>query len=59
MKIYTTSEFISSGISFEKKNLTTKMKLYTTSEYMSTDTSFVPKSITILLYYLTQNYLVV
>ena len=27
MKLYTTSEFMSSGISFEKKNLTIKMKL--------------------------------
>ena len=43
MEIYTTSEFISNDISFEKNkksNLATKMKLYTTSEYMSTDTSF-------------------
>ena len=34
MKLYTTGEFISNGISFEKKsknNLTTKMKLYTTT----------------------------
>ena len=61
MTLYTTREFISSDISFEikKKNLPTKMKLYTTSEYMIIDTSFAPKSIIILLYYLTQNYLVV
>ena len=32
MRLYTTSEFISNEISFEKKNNhTTKMKLYTTS----------------------------
>ena len=42
-KHHTTSEFISSDLSFEEKHLkkklkneTTKMKLYTTSEYMST-----------------------
>ena len=44
MKLYTTSEFISSDISFEKKNnkknLTTKIKLYTTSEFISSDISF-------------------
>ena len=40
MKLYTTSEFISNDISFEKKNLTTKMRLYTTSEYMNNDISF-------------------
>ena len=41
-KFYTTSEFISSGISFEKilKNFTTKMKLHATSEFISNDTSF-------------------
>ena len=33
MKLYTTSEFISNDISFEKQNLTTKMKLYTTGEF--------------------------
>ena len=48
MKLYTTSEFISNDISFEKKinkknNLITKMGLYTTSDYMSTDTSFEKK----------------
>ena len=43
MKLYTTSEFISSDISFEKKNLTTKMKLYTTSEFIRNDTSFEKK----------------
>ena len=32
-KLYTTSEFISNDISFEKKNLTAKIKLYTTSEF--------------------------
>ena len=34
MKIYTTSEYMSTDTSFEKnlKNITTKMKLYTTSE---------------------------
>ena len=32
MKLYASGEFISNGISFEKKNLTTKMKLYTTSK---------------------------
>ena len=32
LKLYTTSEFISNDISFEKKNLIIKMKLYTTSE---------------------------
>ena len=69
MKLYTTSEFISSDISFEKqknkkqnkkKNLTRKMKLYITREFISNDTSFAPKSIILLLCYLTQNnYLVV
>ena len=53
MKLYTTSEFISSDISFEKKNLTTKMKLYPTSEFISNDISFAPKSIIILPFYLT------
>ena len=53
MKLYTTSEFISTDTSFKKNNLTTKMKLYTNSEYMSIDTSFAPKSIIILLYYNT------
>ena len=57
MKLYTTSEFISSDILFEKKNLTTKMKLYTTSEFMSNDISFASKSIIILFYYLNKNYL--
>ena len=46
MKLYTTSEFISNDISFEKNNkkkLTTKMKFYTTSAHMSTDTTFEKK----------------
>ena len=44
MKLYTTSEFISNDISFEKKkNLTTKIKLYTTSEFISNDISFEKK----------------
>ena len=43
MKLYITGELISNDISFEKKNLTTKMKLYTTGEYMSTQTSFEKK----------------
>ena len=61
MKVYTTSGFISSDISFEKKknNFITKMKIYTTSEYMGIDASFAPKFIIIILYYLIQNYLVV
>ena len=50
MKLYTTSEFISNDISFEKnknkKNLTTKMKLYTTSEFISNDISFEKKYLT-------------
>ena len=34
MRLYTTSEFISNEILFEKKkNLTTKLKLYTTSKF--------------------------
>ena len=40
MKLYTTSEFISSDISFEKKILTTKMKLYTTGEFINNDILF-------------------
>ena len=35
MKLYSTNEFISADISFEKKkrNLSTNVKLYTTCEY--------------------------
>ena len=36
MKLYTTSEFISDKVPFEKSlknNFTTKIKLYTTGEY--------------------------
>ena len=42
MKLYTTSEFISSDISFEKKlkNLATKTKLYMTSEFISNEKKF-------------------
>ena len=43
MKLYGTSEFISSDISFEKKNPTTKMKLYKNSEFISKDISFEKK----------------
>ena len=42
MKLYTTSEFISNDILFEKKkkkSLTAKIKLYTTSEFISNDIS--------------------
>ena len=40
MRLYTTREYMTSNISFEKKNLTTKIRLYITSEYMSSDISF-------------------
>ena len=46
MKLSTTSKFMSSDISFEKKNkknLTTKMKVCTSSEFMNNDTSFEKK----------------
>ena len=52
MKLYITSEYMSTDISFEnknKKNLITKMKIYATSEYVSTDNSFVKKNKKILL----------
>ena len=59
MKLYTTSEFISSDISFEKKNLTTNMKLYPTSEFISNDISFAPKYIIIPLFYLIKSFLLI
>ena len=34
MKLYRTSEFINNDISFEKKNLTTKMKLVNNKIYL-------------------------
>ena len=45
MKLYTTSEVISNGISFEKnkKNITAIMTLYTASEFISNDISFGKK----------------
>ena len=50
MKLSTTSKFMSSDISFEKKNkknLTTKMKVCTSSEFMNNDTSFEKKYISL------------
>ena len=49
MKHCTTSEFISSDISFEKKikKFTTKIKLYTTSEFISNETSFQKQKISL------------
>ena len=43
MKFYTTSEFISNDISFEKKSLTTKIKRYTTGEFLSNEILFEKK----------------
>ena len=57
MKLYTTSEFISSDISFEKikKNITTKMKIYTTREFISNNTAFEKNLITINHFQLIHN----
>ena len=59
MRLYTTGEFISNDILFEKKaknNRTTKMKLYTTGKFISNDISFEKKNIYIYIYIYIYHY---